>query len=71
MKIYDVYVEQIHIDKDETRIKNYQVVGTDLSQAIFCAGQVFHQNTDWITEKLKVSTPNGKEVYETIFEGWK
>ena len=71
MKIYDVYVEQVHIDKNESRTKIYQVVGNDLSQAIFCAGQRFHDNTDWVTEKLKVATPNGKEVYETVFEGWR
>lgn len=71
MKIYDVYVEQVHIDNNKVRAKNYQVVGNYISQAIFCAGQRFHENTEWVTEKLKVSTPNGKEVYETAFEGWK
>lgn len=71
MKIYDVYVEQVHLDKKLIRAKNYQVVGNDLSQAIFCAGQRFHDNTDWVTEKLRVATPDGKEAYETVFEGWK
>lgn len=74
MKIYDVYVEQIDIinsDKRETRSKRYQVVGTDLQQAIFCAGQIYHENGGWATEKLRVCTPDGKENYETVFEGWK
>ena len=71
MKIYDVYVEQIHTDKEETRTRQFQVVGHDILHAIFCAGQVFHQNTEWVTEKLKVCTPNGKECFETVFEGWK
>lgn len=71
MKIYDVYVEQVHIDKVETRSKRSQVIGIDLQQAIFCAGQRFHDNSDWVTEKLKVCTPNGKECFETVFEGWK
>lgn len=53
MKIYDIYVEQIHIDNNKVRAKNYQVVGNDISQAIFCAGQRFHENTEWVTEKLK------------------
>ena len=69
MKIYDVFVDQVHIDKKETRIKNYQVVGCDLYQAVFCAGQRFHDNTDWVTEKLKVGSLDGKEFYETVFEG--
>lgn len=70
MKIYDVYVNQIHIDKKETRSKRYQVIGKDLQQAIFCAGQVYHENSGWVTLNLKVCTPNGKESYETVFEGW-
>lgn len=42
--LYDVFVTRQHIDTKETTDKEYQVVGDNITHAVFCAGQVFHND---------------------------
>lgn len=45
-KIYDVVVHRQRLDTIETKEHTYQVVGDDLTHAVFKAGQVYH-NDQW------------------------
>ena len=43
-KIYDVQATRQHIDTKEVKDLTYQVVADDITHAVFCAGQVYHND---------------------------
>lgn len=43
-KIYDVIIQRQHIDTKIPQDHAYQVVGDDLTHAVFQAGQVYHND---------------------------
>lgn len=65
-KLYDVFVTRQHIDTKETTDREYQVVGDDITHAVFCAGQVFHNDQYDILYLLFVSGASvlSNESYE-------
>ena len=64
--IYDVTITRKNINTNEVKTSEYQVIGEDITHAVFKAGQQFH-NDQWDVEHLFVS---GASVLNNSFYEW-
>lgn len=63
-QIYDVLVKRVNINDGVEKSCLYQVVADCLTMAVFCAGQVYHNDQYDILSVLVVSAKNPDELFE-------